>query len=389
MQKKIVALAVAAAFSAPAFADSNVVVYGKLSADVESVRASAVNGAANVNPTSRSRVSSNASRFGIKGSEDVADGLQAIYQVETRVNLVGNETTTGTTTVTGAAGATATTTTNVGVFNGLRNSNVGLKGGFGTLFVGHWDTPFKSIHNKVELFDNSTIATTTALLGNPGTGTNFNQRYNSSIQYWSPDLNGFQVKLDYSTANTIANTSANQKPNLFSLSAAYDANGIYAAYAYEQHKDLRWSGTALTGQGLGEKGHRAVLGYSFGDATIGATYEQLTVDTGVVANAVQNSKRKAAEVSGSYKFGSSSIGAAYAKVGTFGTIQGATQASLRYGYNFSKRTELFALYTQINNKGTVGAATASNYNFVDVPAFTGAARGSKISGFGLGVQHSF
>ncbi|MEW6562337.1 MAG: porin [Pseudomonadota bacterium] len=372
MQKKIVALAVAAAFSAPAFADSNVVVYGKLSADVESVRASSVNGAANVNPTSRSRVSSNASRFGIKGSEDVADGLQAIYQVESRVNLVGNET--------GGGG---------GIFSGLRNSNVGLKGGFGTLFVGHWDTPFKSAHNKVELFDNSTIATTTALLGNPGTGTNFNQRYNSSIQYWSPDLNGFQVKLDYSTANTIANTSANQKPNLFSLSAAYDANGIYAAYAYEQHKDLRWNGTALAGQGLGEKGHRAVLGYSFGDAMIGATYEQLTVDTGVVAGAVQNTKRKAAEVSGSYKFGSSSIGAAYAKVGTFGTIQGATQASLRYGYNFSKRTELFALYTQINNKGTVGAATASNYNFVDVPAFTGAARGSKVSGFGLGVQHSF
>jgi predicted porin len=369
MQKKIVALAVAAAFSAPAFADSNVVVYGKLSADVETVRASAVK-TPGVDATSYGRVVSNASRFGIKGSEDLTDGLQGIYQIESRVNLVGNETTTNT--VVDANGATVgTTKVNAGVFNGLRNSHIGLKGGFGTAFVGHWDTPFKAVHNKVELFDNTTIGTSLSLLGNPGKGTNFNQRYNSSVQYWTPDFSGFQVKADYSTASTVQTTAA-QKPSLFSLSAAYDSNGVYVGYAYEQHKDLATAG-------MGDKGQRLVAAYNFGDAWIGATYELLNVDTAVGTTV----KRKAAELSGNVKFGSSSIGALFAKAGAFNGNSGATQASVRYGYSFSKRTELFALYTQISNK------TGASYNFVDVPTFTNAAAGSKVSGFGLGVQHSF
>ena len=56
---------------------------------------------------------------------------------------------------------------------------------------------------------------------------------------------------------------------------------------------------------------------------------------------------------------------------------------LRYGYTFSKRTELYGMYTALNND------TAANYNFNGGNTVTGSAAGSKLSGFGVGLVHSF
>src|SRR5450759_480411 len=141
MQKKIIALAIASALTAPAlaFADTaNANFYGVLNGDVELVKAG---GAPATAATSRGRITSNASRFGVNGSDDLGNGLSAIYPVESRVNLAGTETSGG-----------------AGVFDGIRNTNLGLKGAFGTAFVGQWDTPFKVSHNKVELFANTTLS---------------------------------------------------------------------------------------------------------------------------------------------------------------------------------------------------------------------------------------
>ena len=160
MQKKIIVLAIAAALAAPsAFAETTV--YGKLSADFESVKSTIV--ALQMLANSLSRISTNASRFGVKGSEDLGDGLKAIYQYEVQMDLNGN------------AGN--------GLGNGTRNSNVGLQGDFGTAFLGIWDTPYKVTHNKVELFDNTTFGSATNLLGRTSIGGNFNTREKNSVQY--------------------------------------------------------------------------------------------------------------------------------------------------------------------------------------------------------------
>lgn len=373
MQKKIIALAIASALTAPAaFADtSNMTVYGVLDADFVSVKSSTV---AAGQVTSRTRLDSNASRLGFKGSEDLGDGLQAIYQIETRVNLSGNET--------GGGG---------GVFSGLRNTNVGLKGNMGTVFVGHWDTPFKTSHNPVELFDNSSIATATATLGNAGTavaGSGFSLRENSSVQYWTPVMSNFQGKLAYSAHNTVAKTTT-ENPSVMSLSAAYDDGAIYAALAYEQHTDLRNSALNTNAK---DSGTRLVAAYSFAEnkaAKVGLTYEHLnftngaTLAGGALNNAL-NGTRNAWELSGKYNFGTSNLGAFYTRVGDLGTNvnTGANQFSLRYGYSFSKRTELYGLYTQISNKA------AGTYNFNDVAVVPSAA-GAKVSGFGVGLRHAF
>jgi predicted porin len=140
MQKKIIALAVAAAFSAPAFADNaNVTIYGKAFLTLDSIKSN------QTGAVSKMRINSNASRFGLKGSEDVGDGLKAIYQFE--VQMDGD----------GSGGN--------GLGNGTRNTAVGLAGGFGEITLGYWDTPYKVTHNKIELFDNTTVFSATNLIG--------------------------------------------------------------------------------------------------------------------------------------------------------------------------------------------------------------------------------
>ncbi len=360
MQKKIIALAIASALTAPAlaFADTaNANFYGVLNGDVELVKAG---GAPATAATSRGRITSNASRFGVNGSDDLGNGLSAIYQIESRVNLAGTETTGG-----------------AGVFDGIRNTNLGLKGAFGTAFIGQWDTPFKVSHNKVELFDNTTIATATAILGSiSGSQNKFNVRQGSSVQYWTPDMAGFKVMGAYSTKNDVPDTANNNgTPRLASVSGAYDAGPIYVALAYEQHKAAPvGAASALT-----DKGTRLVGAFTTDVFQVGLTYEKLTI-----ASATGDKSRNAVSVEGKFSLPAGTIGATYTRAGDMtGTANsGATQLSLRYGYMMSKRTEAYAMYTNINNKA------AASYNFSDVATIP-ANVGSKVSGFGAGVRHTF
>ncbi|MDH2918969.1 MAG: porin [Sideroxydans sp.] len=381
MQKKLIALAVAAALTAPALAladSANVSVYGVVDADVELVKSDKVAATA---PGSRGRVTSNASRLGVKGEENVGNGLTAFFQAETRVNLMGNEFAT-----TSNAGG-GTTQTNLGVFNGMRNSNLGLKGDFGTAFIGNWDTPFKVAHNKVELFDNTSIATNTALLG--AGPAKFNLRQNSSVQYWSPVMSGFQVKGAYSTVNaTVENPTAGAganaannlgTPNLMSFSAAYDQDGIYVALATEQHKNF--SVTATT-TGSKESANRLVAAYSLDAMQVGVTYESMTATT----TAGVDTKKNTFALSGKYAMGANNFGLSYTQAGdnsgAANVNTGAKQISLRYGYAMTKRSEVYGMYTQLANKA------AGTYNFVDVAPLASTA-GATLSGFGVGVRHSF
>src|SRR5690606_4341352 len=79
MQKKLLALAIAGALSAPLAAQAqNVQIYGLLQPSIDFVD----NGEG-----SGTFVNSNASRLGFKGSEDLGNGLKAIFQLESALSF--------------------------------------------------------------------------------------------------------------------------------------------------------------------------------------------------------------------------------------------------------------------------------------------------------------
>jgi predicted porin len=138
MKKSILAIAVATmAASTAAMADSTV--YGNIHLSLNQAD-NDVAGADN-----NLKVSSNTSAIGVKGSEDLGDGMKAIYQLEFEV-AVGDkpDTTPDTGFVGGASVASA-----VGALSG-RDQFVGLKGGFGTIKFGTMSSNYKATGGKID-----------------------------------------------------------------------------------------------------------------------------------------------------------------------------------------------------------------------------------------------
>lgn len=115
--KNILAIAVATALIAPAAAMAETTLYGKLHASVGSVEDTTEAGVS----TDGTIVESHASRFGVKGSTELDNGLSATYGLEYGIDLDGDN-----------SRALA-----------ARNTFAGVKGSFGEVRVGRHDTPAK------------------------------------------------------------------------------------------------------------------------------------------------------------------------------------------------------------------------------------------------------
>lgn len=364
MKKKIIALAVAAAFTTPALADNaNVTVYGKAFLNVEAV--------SNDKASKQMRVQSNASRFGVKGSEDLGEGLKGLYQFELEMDADGSGNSVKTTAkdasaadITAGKPASKATYTSTPTPSGLgksRNSGVGIEGGFGKVIMGIWDTPFKVAHNKIELFDNTTSFTATKVIGRTANAMDYNSRQKNSVTYWSPTIGGAQI-----SAAVKADETTNYK-NSVSVAGTFEMDEFYVAAAYENRPDQSFAATSDTGI-------RVVSKYSLGDFWLGGAYESMKVNTSTTASYTQNNF----ELAGSYKMGPSVLAATYVKAGKSSAANtAATLVSLRYGFNFSKRTEVFAAYSSLKNE------TAASYALVHTAA------GSTENVAGVGIVHSF
>ncbi len=354
MKKKIIVLAIAAAFSAPALADNgNIAWYGKVYLNAESVK----NDKNNIAPAKDSamRVLSNASRLGIKGSEDLGNGMNGIFQYEVQVDANGAD--------------------GKGFGSSTRNSGVGLEGGFGKVIVGIWDTPFKVAHNKVELFDNTSSFTALSLIGHAGSSAiSFNTRQSGVIEYWSPKMGALQGAISYSPDPAPQTSTGLGDRSRLSLAGTFEQDAISATAAYENRSDASVAGQT-------DSALRLVGKYTMGDIWVGATVESIKVNT-LVATVVSNYTQKNVELVGQYKMGANKFAASYAKAGATNVAStGAHQLSLRYGHDYSARTEVFAAYTSLSND------TGSGYDLFQKFGVT--ANNSKQTVIGAGVIHTF
>ncbi len=351
MQKKIIALAIAAAFSAPAFAD--VTVYGQahLAYDQNS-------GAANVAgaTVNGGKVAPGASRIGFKGSEDLGDGLTALFQLESAVSMG---------TGSGAAGTT--------LFGAARDSYVGVAGGFGAVLAGRlalanqYANDANFFGGKVGDLGNFTAA------GNAG-----GSRVNNAIAYQTPKLGDFQGLVAY-VPNTPESLGLGQavanKASSYTLRGSYAANGVNAGLSYQN----------LSATSVAPSNKIFSLGgtYDLGAGKIGLQYVN-DKNIGLVLGA----DRSTWALGGSYKVSDrSTIAAQYASAGNVsGTVNtGAKGFTVGYDYSLSKRTSIYAAYATVTNDAAANfQATGYAHGGVAAPG-----AGFDPRALSLGMIHNF
>ena len=242
MKRNAVAVAVGALFIAPA-AQAQIVFgndtigtvqfYGKLYPEVISAKSSgATETGASVStlassPTgttagSRLAVDSQNSYLGFRGERKFGNtGLKGIWQIEQSVEL----------------------DTGTGVFSN-RNSFLGLAGGFGTVKLGNMDTIYKEYGQVEEIFgltSGNFISPSNVLsqigIGNSSTAR-FHERAKNSIQYQTPEFQGFRAGLQYSPDETKSDVGNTLNKELWSMGVKWESGPLYLSAQYERHKDF-------------------------------------------------------------------------------------------------------------------------------------------------------
>lgn len=354
MQKKLIALAVAGLVSAPAFAQSNVQIYGVMDLGFRHLSGSEEAG---VHPglKSRSGIDSSGqstSRLGFRGTEDLGNGLKAFFTIESQLDPDTKSQTTKD-----------------------RQAFLGLEGGFGRVWLGRDFNPSRAFIGSLDPFGLTGIGNAQQL---------FEQqtRYDNAVMYRTPSFGGLTVTLAY-TQNVSGDEVAEVKDPLadrnskgWSITPIYKNGPLTVGFGYEKYSDAdvkRWN--------LGG-------GYDFGVVDLRLAYGQTKDD-----DSLTGYKRKTWMVAGVIPVTErGKILASYVQTKVDergGGDQKAKQYAIGYSHDLSKRTAVYATYAKIstNNdaegwyslgKGNPGAYDASGSNAA-----------SYTSGFNVGLRHNF
>lgn len=361
--KKILAVAIASAFAAPAFAaTSNVDVYGQMNVSYDYVESDSTE--------SRGRVSSNNSHIGFKGAEDLGGGLSAVWQLEYAVQLDQQGYTQPQTSSDWLGGTS------------LRNTFAGLSSKtLGSLTFGTQESPLKTSTGPLALYTN-TLADYRSVF------TKLSTRSDNSVLYTSPDLAGLQVQAMYGFRNE-GGVTLSDDSEMYALSAVYKNGPLYATLAYEANDDVTsFSSTGAPSAVTSSQANawRAGVGYTLGDLKLGLAYEKNDVEA---AAGTTTNDGSAWYVSAAYKMGAITLNAAYTDRDDYtSAIGGAQQYVVGVDYAFSKRTSVYALYTEVSNDtgGTNGLGPATGIATVTTVTTS---TGGDASGFALGMSHKF
>jgi predicted porin len=190
-----------------------------------------------INAPWRLRMTVGTTNIGFRGTLNLFENLKVTWQVENAVPLDGE----------GPPNTFAS-----------RNSHIGFTGGWGTLIWGAWDTPWKwATLVTINPINGGFVPDYNAILNTPGFGVSavntvsllqgditnaaFYRHEPNSIQYWSPIVGGFSLRLDF-TINEARPNPADvivPPPNPYLLSGylGFDGGGLRVRYAYEMHHD--------------------------------------------------------------------------------------------------------------------------------------------------------
>jgi len=381
MQKKVIALAVAGALAAPAvsMAQSTVQVYGNLYVEYSFWNPGRSTDGLR-QPASADVLQTPGSEIGFRAEEKLGGGMSAWFQCASTADFRG---------VSGDGWCT-------------RNSALGIKGSFGNIYVGNWDTPFKRAMINTGGRDTGAFGTAFLLAGNSTTtdqGGNagvFKRRQRNLITFDSPNFSGFAVQGAFSSTNNstgITSTSADAKPRIWSLAGTYKAGPLELAAAYEKHTKAYPNAAGAATFAGDEEGWYVAAAYQLGSVKLGGQLTEQKADTAVNTNAKAKAYQLGAEwkVAGPHNvhFGytvaddmKGTVGAAMGSrpVVNAANNTGAKLWQVRYLYDISKRTTASIGYVSLKNDAS------ANY---DLGGMTGTGTGAKNSAFALSLTHKF
>jgi predicted porin len=296
MMKKIALVAALAAVSASAFAQSSVTLYGRINTTMESQKVG--------NGDRVSSVVNNASRIGFKGLEDLGGGLKASFMLEHGLNSDDGK------------------QTNAAFWG--REAWVQLAGSFGAVRLGNFTSEaYFATADYVSMHNHDTGTSSDALY-------DFSTyRSSNKVGYFTPTVGGFS-----GSASVSAGEGAAGREKLFDLAANYVGGPLHLGAGYSKE---------------GDRNQFAVRAlYELGAFTFGGYYQ--LADNGTA-------KRDVYRGSAMYALGASefhvNVGATEGR-GDFAAQGKTVQYTLGYNYNLSKRTKVYAFYTEIDGKRNAG-----------------------------------
>jgi predicted porin len=393
MQKKLIALAVAGLASTAAFAQTNVTIYGLVdygyayrfdgrgldSATNRINNAGKPNSASQLNGGQQS-----GNRLGFKGTEDLGNGLKAVFLLEQGYQL--------------DTGASASTDS---FYN--RQAYAGLSGGFGTVVGGRLYTPHYTFVSGLDPFGAGTVGrynNVYSVVAGAVPGSAFGNltdpvRVDNALAYISPSFGGFTVTGAFSNNASGNDSLSNNARNntVYAVLGQYDSGALKLGANYHYIA----AGTGL--QAIDNVQNFTVGGsFDFKVAKVMALYSWNEIDyaTAAVKDMTLNNFMLGATV----PFGKFAAKGSYIYSDGNSAIGDAQQLALGLDYNLSKRTNFYTAYSWIDNSGNrmngVGDASASG-------AYTGAgtaaeqltgANGGYLpgvwqQGFQVGLRHMF
>ncbi|MBS0610243.1 MAG: porin, partial [Proteobacteria bacterium] len=174
----------------------------------------------------------------------------------------------------------------------------------------------------------------------------------------TPSLGGLTVDAAVLLHEKAAGTN---NKNGYDLAANYNMGPLHLGAGYS-YADSNY-----------QAGLRAL--YTFGQFTVGGYYQRNKDENKIVPTGAGT--RNNFRLSGMYALGASEFHANVGRANSWSHISSsaATQWTLGYNYNLSKRTKVYGYYTRVNNGNN------ANYNVT--------AAGTDFSSFALGVRHNF
>ena len=327
MNKVLLSAAVASTLSLASygFADGPIdsTIYGKVNISVVNTD----NGS-----TDQWKLNSNASRLGVKGKTEIADGLYAVYKAEFEIAVDDGDD--------GDAKNGQTFT--------QRNIMAGIRGGFGTVWAGKHDTPTKLAQNKIDLFND--------LEGDIKHTFEGENRVSNIVAYTSPKINGFATTVAMIPGEGAdVDGDGNDDTGLtdgISYSVSYSKDNLYIAVAGDQDVD---------DQDL----LRIVAQYKLDALKLGVMYQQNEDNLGT-------KDESGYFISAAYKLDKkTTLKAQYGSIEDDADGDKEDSLSLGADYKLAKGTKLYVFYT--DNEDT----------------FVNASDEKDVTAYGLGMEHKF